>query len=497
MIRLNRILVFVRLAAALVAAFLFCAEARAVGVDATDISGRSYGQAVLQEINGARQEIYAAMFAMYVRYGEADNPAYELVDALVKARERGVYVRVYLNFDKGNDAAYRMLREAGAEVYFIKRALRMHSKLVVIDGVTVVDGSTNWTQKALWENVESAQVLKGVDFARVKLDLMGELEKCVAPAPKPRKRELLEKVRIRNVFLEDKRFGPRMVTDGDGHSFDMYLYLLREFKRGRKANIRIDYVAAAGDLGIVVETVHSSYRSDIRRFVQTLKEKYGLVDYCIDEKGNLDVRLLDYDDAGKEYVTPKQGYFNVPLAFWVYDLDRELMLREKFAYLVAIYEQEIAAPRLWWQKGLKGLSIKYDIDESTFAWGLRELKKLDLIEVRHSRVNVAGGEKYEDREPNEYRLKELVVPAEKAAMWRDLERREGVEAVRQAREFAKMIDEGNSVQAAKDFVRIVREYGHENVREAVGEVAKLQADNPVRNIGYVVGVLKRMRGEGR
>ncbi len=56
----------------------------------------------------------------------------------------------------------------------------------------------------------------------------------------PVKRELLEKVRIRNSFLEDKRFAPRMVTDSDGHSFDLYLTLLRKFKENRKAVISVD-----------------------------------------------------------------------------------------------------------------------------------------------------------------------------------------------------------------------------------------------------------------
>ncbi len=55
--------------------------------------------------------------------------------------------------------------------------------------------------------------------------------------------------------------------------------------------------------------------------------------------------------------------------------------------MVSVYEQEIAKPKLWWQKSLKGLSEKYHIDEWMFAYGLRQIKKMDLIEMRG---NAAG-----------------------------------------------------------------------------------------------------------
>ena len=478
--------ILIGLTAVTLTAVLFCAEAKAVIVDAVDISGRSYGESVLKELDSAKEEIYVAMYSMYVRYGEENNPAYKLADALMRARERGVYVRVYLDksplfgndtkhLNKGNDDAYRMLKEAGAEVYFIKHELKLHEKLIVIDGETVIDGSANWTQKALLENEESAQILRGKEFAQIKLRQMGELEKYTASPETPAKKELLEKVRIRNGFLEDKRFAPRMVTDSDGHSFDLYLTLLRKFSKNRKAVIRID-------------------RTVTRWTVNNLKEKYGLIDHRIDKQGNLEVILLDPENPPKDYSTPESGYFNVPTAYWEYGLDKQLMLREKFAYMVSIYEQEIAKPKLWWQKSLKGLSEKYHIDEWTFAYGLRQLKKLDLVEVRHSRVNIAEGESYADREPNEYRLKELISPSEKEKMWKDLEKSFGadVQQARMARGFAEAIDEGNNIQAVKDFIRIMDRYGAENVKEAVAVVAKFEAGNPLRSINYIVGVLKRM-----
>lgn len=202
---------------------------------------------------------------------------------------------------------------------------------------------------------------------------------------------------------------------------------------------------------------------------------------------------MDYEDPARDYSAPQAGYFNAAIAYWEYGLDRQLMLREKFAYLAAIYEQEIAGPKLWWRKSMKGLSEKYHIDAWTLNYGLRQLKKLDLLEVRHSRVE--AGKDYSEREPNEYRLKELISSDEKERMWKETEKRFGAEAVKTAREFAGMIDEANNPQAAKDFIRLIKRYQLEDVREATAEVARFGADNPLRNIGYIVGVLNKMAQE--
>lgn len=491
-------------AAGILTAIIFCTRAEAVSVDATDISGRNYAENVLKELDSAKREIYVAMYSMYVRYGEEDGPACKLVDALKRAQKRGVFVRVYLDkspvsgndaryLNKGNDDAYKMLKDAGVVVSFIKPALKLHDKLIVIDGATVIDGSTNWTNKALLENEESAQVLRGEEFAQLKLVQINELEKYIAVPGEPR-RALLEKVRIRNSFLEDKRFAPRMVTESDEYSFDLYLILLKKFKEDKKTAITLNYAKCALQLGIKVETKHSSYRQEIRRLARNLKEKYGLIDYRIDEEGVLEARLLDYDSPSREYSTPESGYFNIPVAYWEYGLDRQLLLREKFAYMVATYEQEIARPRPRWRRSLKGLSEKYHIDEWTFAYGLRQLKKLDLIEVRHSRVRV-GEQDFAEREPNEYRLKELIASQEKERIWKELEDGFGAEMVKAGREFAGLIDEGNNVQAVRDFIRLINRYGQENVREAAGVVSQMEADNPLRSINYIVGVLRRMERE--
>ncbi len=486
------------------AVFFMSSAALAETAEVADISNRAYAENVISQIDAARDEILVAMYSMYVRYGDDANPAMRLVDAIVRARTRGVDVRVYLDksstsgkdmkrLNKGNDDAYRILKEAGVDVRFIKPELKLHDKLIVIDAETVIDGSTNWTQKALTENEESAQIIRGKEFAATKRTQVLGLEKYAVEVV-PEKRELLEKVRIRNSFLEDERLAPRMVTDSDGHVFDMYMLLLKMYKENGTARMTLDQADMAQKLGIKVETDSSKYRQEMLRLSTTLKEKYGLIDYVKDPGGDITVTLLD-PETGQTYTTPEAGYFNVPLAYWEYGLDRQLILREKFFYLVNLYEQEIARPAPRWHKGLEALSKKYHIDECTLSNAVMGLRRLDIIDVLYSRPDTAGD--YSDRSPSSYRVNELRSPEGRREMMAELASRYGEETVKSALECAAALDDGNDPAVIGDFCRLISQYGVELVRRAVAELDGYGAGNPLKNVGYVVGVIKRMIKEAK
>ena len=494
------------IAAVMIAAVFISGEvgaesnAESFTVQVEDVSNRKYLAAVLSQIEGAQDEILVAMYSMYVRYGEVDNPAMRLVDSLVAAKARGVDVRVFLDryaaggrVSKGNDDVYRIFKDSGVEVWFVKPELKLHYKLIVIDGKVVVDGSANWTQKALTENFESAQIFRGEEFAALKKAQVLGLERFVVSGAGQR-RELLEKVRIKNSFLEDKRFGPRMVTDGDSYVFDLYLLLLKNFKEKRSAVMSIDQAGIAGQLGIKVETINSKYRQEILRLAMTLKDKYGLIDFARDAKGNITVTILD-TDSGKPYVTPISGDFNLPLAYWEYGLDKQLILREKFFYLLSIYEQEIARPKPRWRRSVAKLSEKYFIDEWTLSNAIMGLRRKDLIDVKYSRPETPGD--YSSKAPSEYRVNELVATEERERLMAELVKDCGADVVAAAREFAGALDDDNDLTTIKDFCRLIKINGAGLVRRAVDEIKGYEAFNPLKNVRYVAGVIKRMKSEGK
>ncbi|MDO8603506.1 MAG: hypothetical protein Q7O04_06645 [Candidatus Omnitrophota bacterium] len=134
------------------------------------------------------------------------------------------------------------------------------------------------------------------------------------------------------------------------------------------------------------------------------------------------------------------------------------------------------------------LAQDFHVDHTTISPSMRELEKYGVLEIKRARV--AKGAGYEDREPSEYLLGILYSEKDMEKKWLGLEARYGKDEVAKARELSFMIDKGYSPKVVENFIRIMKEYNENDVRKAVEKVSKMRTDNPLRNVGYVVGILR-------
>jgi phosphatidylserine/phosphatidylglycerophosphate/cardiolipin synthase-like enzyme len=109
-------------------------------------------QAVISEIKKAAHTIDIAMYYLSSR---------DIAQALVKARENNVRVRIVL--DQGQE-----IEPASKSSYFIKHGFDiryhlgfglMHNKFAIIDGRTLITGSFNWTLTAEERNEENLLII--------------------------------------------------------------------------------------------------------------------------------------------------------------------------------------------------------------------------------------------------------------------------------------------------------------------------------------------------
>ena len=147
-------------------------------------------QAILAEINRARHSIHLCLFLIGELRGEHGD---SVVDALIAAKHRGVYVRVILNGhlawqgDPGRERSWheelqrpllpavRRLQEAGIAIALVYGVhdrpvpySPVHSKQCVIDEQIVLDGSFNWYNTSTLSH-DLMVVLNHRDVARLYL----------------------------------------------------------------------------------------------------------------------------------------------------------------------------------------------------------------------------------------------------------------------------------------------------------------------------------------
>ncbi|MBW9221240.1 phospholipase [Methanothermococcus sp. SCGC AD-155-M21] len=119
------------------------------------LNDEKYYYHVLNAISSAEREIDIIMFSMY-RCKKTE----ELLNELIRARKRGVFIRIIL--DKDIDSNKEVKNILGSEKIPIKLAddRRIHNKLIIIDKDILIVGSHNWTDKALFQNRESSVVIR-------------------------------------------------------------------------------------------------------------------------------------------------------------------------------------------------------------------------------------------------------------------------------------------------------------------------------------------------
>ena len=121
----------------------------------------TYASLVLALLQRAQRSVHVALYRMSVYPGYQSSSSNELVDALISAAGRGLDVRVllddcsyYADSAEANLMAAIYLYQRGVEVRLDEPEKTTHAKLIVIDGVSVVLGSTNWNYYSLERNVE-------------------------------------------------------------------------------------------------------------------------------------------------------------------------------------------------------------------------------------------------------------------------------------------------------------------------------------------------------
>ena len=154
--------------------FLFL-DTYSLGFPAKDvqvITDRQYFGVVRKCFREAKSSIKMMMFeaSYYEKY--SDSPSNLLIKELISAKKRGLDVKVILEQREGTERATlrniktgALLAKSGIEVVYDPLNITTHTKLLIIDGVISIVGSTNWTYNALDKNHEVSVLIRSPEVA--------------------------------------------------------------------------------------------------------------------------------------------------------------------------------------------------------------------------------------------------------------------------------------------------------------------------------------------
>ena len=128
-------------------------------VQVKPVSDRGYFPEAHEILQKAQHSIHIASFELkyYVNY--QNSTANILVEDLIEAHERGVEVKILVDEFSNENNAFELLREHGIELKMDSEEVTTHAKLVIVDGETVILGSTNLSFYGLEKNNEVNVVL--------------------------------------------------------------------------------------------------------------------------------------------------------------------------------------------------------------------------------------------------------------------------------------------------------------------------------------------------
>jgi len=283
----------------------FCFAGEVYDAKVSDVSDREYEQAVINLIDNAKESIIVGMYYITTKV-DTNNPVKLLLNDLVEAEERGVEVRLYINtklpdmsYDElKSEDEFKVLKDAGCELYFIPPGRRLHDKLVIVDKRYLLEGSANWSVSALKNNFESMTLIESPELSIEKVDRLETIYKIQSKKHSIKERSPLylssiaKDLEIKNILVTNKKYFPKMLTVHDRRAMDLYLILLAYSQKLEKNNFFLNLEDVGLGLGMPESWDNEAVRRQVIRSLRTLKHGYHLIKVEFNHDADARVEIL-------------------------------------------------------------------------------------------------------------------------------------------------------------------------------------------------------------
>lgn len=448
--------------------------------EAKVIVGKDYFNTLHKALQDARDSVYVAMYIINVDPEPTDNPASILLDELINAKKRGVYVKVILEDSKFkvNYNAFNRLKKAGIDVHLDSPQEVLHGKGIVIDSRICILGSVNWSRASIYDNREFSSYMESAEEAKRFLKFISGIELSPAVPVLP---EEPEGVRLSAELLTHKYGLTTLFTNRSEKAFDLYLYLVKKAREENSNKIRIDYKELGEALGYT-----GNFYFNVRKPLNKLVSTYGLIRH---KPWSKYLTIKSTYVLGQEVTPRERESVTIPYKYWSCGLNRKLPFKAKYMYLISLLEARKSARNPYWFRSNKDLAKMYHIGERAVSQGTGELEKENILEVYRHPPPEFG--KFEDRYANSYRLNPLVSEETFRKLLSNLSARFGADLTQKACDLSAQLNEPRDIEKMKIFIGLINTYGYDRVREVNSQVASKRRETGFHSIEQTILLLKQ------
>ncbi|MDO8662694.1 MAG: phospholipase D-like domain-containing protein [Candidatus Omnitrophota bacterium] len=448
--------------------------------------GPDYFQSTRQAIQNAKESIYMAMYLINVESTPTDSPASILLEDLISAKKRGVYVKVILDdtIFKVNYNAYKRLQQAGIDVFIDSTKAVLHAKGIVIDSKISILGSFNWSRASLYNNYEFAAYIENPRQAKKLLEYISNIELSLQPPIQPEHPQGL-KLPVSLLTSPPKPLLFDLFTSHSEKAFDLYLYLAKKAQNQHSNTIKINYQEFAQALGYT-----RNYYFNLFQPLSKLTRKYGLIQH---KPWSKDLNLV---------YTSSESEITIPDTYWEYGFCQKLSFPAKYMLLVSLSEAQKSKHNPYWFRSNEDLSRIYYISERSITDAVTELEKENILEVYRHKPQGSGlpsdsqshrpeepGE-FDDRPANDYRLNPLQSQEQFQHSLQALYDKYGSDITQKASELSSQLNEPKDLEKIEIYIGLIKTYGYAKVRDVNSAVASNRRESGFRDLSQVILLLK-------
>lgn len=455
--------------------------------DVYKLTGEDYYAEVKKLLSEAKNSIYISLFISKYHSDRPKSLPNQLLYKLIEAKNRGVEVKVILDqssvkpyVSQYNDAAYSYLKDAGVEVNYDIPSVKLHDKLIIIDGSIVIIGSHNWSTSALRSNSETSVVINSPQLASEFIAWFNSIQ--ISP---PRTTSPVAKtpgIYLSYEFLTN----PELAVKFSDNTMRLYLYLLKKWEESKHTVIILDYQEVAKLIGQDKYTIRV-YRKRINTYLRLLRDRYRLISFSTAIRKPAQVQLSDFRNPKILYISSEKDSFLIPGSFWEFGWMERLSRNGKYFYFISIIETAQSADQNgWWSIGQKYLRKKYHICADMIGEGAMELRRYNVLEIIFCEM-VYPFKRY--LSPPRYLLKTLYSWEWYQSELIKLKEIYGEEKVEKARIWAKVVFDENNIAVIEKIINLANRYGEKLVQYAADKLAKRIINNPKRSINYMEAIV--------